>query len=370
MFYREIGSSKVSMLGYGCMRFPVRGGKIDEERAEKMLLRAYESGVNYFDTAYNYHDMQSEPFVGRVFSKLDRDTFFLATKFPTWKPESQQEARDIFEFQMKNLQTDHIDFYLMHALTKERWEKINALGLLPIFEEYQRQGRIRHLGFSFHDSYEVFEQIINARKWDFCQLQFNYMDTEEQAGLKGLRLAESLGVSVVVMEPVKGGVLAKLPEDVAAPLHALRPSKSDASWAMRFVESQSPVKVILSGMSTLTQVKDNLSTFSKPDPLTAAEAETLSSVAEQLKRRTNNGCTGCRYCMPCPNGVAIPRLFRIWNEYARYGQSSGAKEDYASVAAEARADRCIKCGKCETMCPQHIDIRGDLARILNEDFVK
>lgn len=370
MFYREIGGLKVSALGFGCMRFPVKDGHIDGPEAEKLLLRAYEGGVNYFDTAYNYHNMESEPFVGKVFSKLPRDTYYLATKFPTWKPESPEDVKGIFDFQLKNLQTDHVDFYLLHALNRERWEKMKALGVLPLFEEYQRQGRIKKLGFSFHDSFEAFDEIIHAHKWDFCQLQFNYMDGDTQAGEAGLKLAESLGVSVIVMEPVKGGALAKLPEEVSAPLRALRLDDSDAAWALRFVADYEATKVILSGMSTMEQLEDNLATLAAYEPLGAEEKEAISRVAAELRARTNNGCTACRYCMPCPNGVDIPRMFHIWNEYARYRNAGASRGDYFFAPEGARADKCVECGVCEPMCPQRIEIREDLKRISAEEWAK
>jgi predicted aldo/keto reductase-like oxidoreductase len=368
MFYREIGGLRVSALGYGCMRFPTKDGHIDEPEAEALLKRAYEAGVNYFDTAYNYHSMESEPFVGRFFSRLPRETFFLATKFPSWKAETLEEAKDIFEFQMKNLRTDHIDFYLIHSLDKERWDKINRIGIPQLLQEYQRQGRIVKLGFSFHDSYEAFEEILRARKWDFCQIQFNYMDTDVQAGEKGLLLAQDLNVSVIVMEPVKGGALATLPEDVAAPFRALSSNDSNASWALRFAESYENVKVILSGMSTMEQVENNLATMSEPKPLNEAERKAVDKVVEALRARTKNGCTGCRYCMPCPNGVDIPRLFHIWNEHGRYASAEASHGEYIWVPAEARADRCVECGACVPMCPQSIDIPGDLRKVASEPW--
>ncbi len=370
MIYRELAGHKVSLLGYGCMRFPVTDGRIDEPEAEKLLLHAYESGINYFDTAYNYHDMQSEPFVGRFFQRLPRDSFYLATKFPCWKPETLEDAKEIFEFQRKNLGVERIDFYLLHALGRDRWEKMNALGLIPLLEEYQKEGKIGKLGFSFHDTYNTFAQILNARRWDFCQIQFNYMDTREQAGEKGIALAEQLGVDVIVMEPVKGGVLAILPSEVSAPLRAISPEASDSSWAMRFIEGYGNVKLILSGMSSMAQLTDNLSTFVAPNPLNEREYAAVKAAADALRARTYNGCTACRYCMPCPHGVNIPRMFHIWNAHARYGIDASSRNNYLMTSQEERAQRCVECGECEPMCPQDIQIRADLKKVASEAWAR
>ncbi len=370
MDVRAIGDQSVSLLGYGCMRFPTKDGKIDEPRAEALLRRAYEAGVTYFDTAYPYHNGESEPFVGRVMKQFPRDTFALATKFPCWKPETLEEAKAIYEEQMTHLQSEYVDFYLIHALSAERWAKVKEMGLLDFLEEQQKLGRIRKLGFSFHAPYEVFEEILAYRKWDFCQIQFNYMDTEHQAGLKGLQLAESLGVSVVVMEPVKGGTLAGLPAQAEAPLKAVSPGRSSASLALRYVAGFSGVKVILSGMSDEAQLEDNIASFSPYVPFSDYEKVALDETIAILKSRMGNGCSGCRYCLPCASGVMIPRLFLIYNEFQRYENPEAAREDYQSVPALGRASCCIRCGKCETMCPQGIHIREDLKTIANMDWAK
>ncbi len=371
MEYRNMAKTKVSLLGYGCMRFPtVESGEIDEPRAEALLLDAYNNGVNYFDTAWPYHDGKSEAFVGRVLSKLDRDTYNVATKLPVWQIESLDDAKETFRKQLENLQTDHIDFYLLHALDEAKWEKVLNLGILPFLEEQQSNGKIRKLGFSFHAPYAVFKRILDYRTWDFCQIQFNYMDTEHQAGLKGLEYAESKGVPIVVMEPVKGGTLATLPDYASDPLNAAAPNKSMASWALRYVASFDNVKVILSGMSSEDQLKDNLATFSPYVPFNDHEKVALDAAITALKTRPNNGCTGCRYCLPCESGVEIPRLFRIWNEYRRYQNEAMAKESYSYVPPLGRASNCIRCGMCEERCPQGISIRDDLKTIAASSWAK
>ena len=288
-------NAETSLLGFGCMRFPLTAeGKIDEAEAERMIDLAIQSGVNYIDTAYPYHNGDSEPFVGRVLDKYDRDSYYLATKLPVWKLETQEDAKKIFEEQLERLHKDYVDFYLLHALSKERWELVKKLDLIPYLEEMKKEGKIRYLGFSFHDSYECFEEILNYYDWDFCQIQFNYMDTEEQAGLKGYHLAEQKGIPMVIMEPVKGGMLAALPDEIASNLKAVRPDNSIPSWALRFVGSFSNVKVILSGMSDMSQVKDNLKTFEHFEPLDEKEQELIA----QSCRSIACSCTEWLYRLP------------------------------------------------------------------------
>lgn len=362
---------KPSMLGFGCMRFPQKeDGSIDEVESEKMLDKAIEAGVTYIDTAYPYHNGESEPFVGRVLKKYKRDSFYLATKLPIWKVETIEDVKATFEEQLNRLQVDYVDFYLLHALSKERWEKILKLGVLDFCKEMKEQGKLKYIGFSFHDSYEVFEEILTSWDWDFCQIQYNYMDTEHQAGDRGYALAEKLGVPMVIMEPIKGGSLAVLPEDIAAMYKEADQEASISSWALRWVGTHSNVKVILSGMSTYSQVLDNLKTFETFKPLNQEEQALVEKVAATIRGRVKNGCTGCRYCMPCPFGIDIPKNFAIWNQEAMYGNPAAAKRKYERELAEsARADQCRKCGACEKECPQAISIREDLVRV-KEDFAK
>lgn len=356
---------ETSLLGFGCMRFPTMpDGKIDEARAEKMLDQAIASGVNYIDTAYPYHNGESEPFVGKVLSRYDRNSFYLASKLPLWAVNTLEDAKRIFEDQLKRLRTDHIDFYLLHAVNQEKWNAMKELGVVDYCEQLQKEGKIRHYGFSFHDSYEVFEEVIRYRDWDFCQIQYNYMDTQEQAGDKGYALAESLGIPLVIMEPVKGGSLANFSEDINERFHKMDSDGSIASWALRWVGSHKNVKVVLSGMSTEEQVEDNLKTFAHFRPLSGKEESVIAGIVEELTARVQNGCTGCRYCMPCPAGVNIPGNFAVWNKYHMYGTYEHVKNTWENgLKEEEKAKNCIKCGKCEALCPQKLSIRSDLERV-------
>lgn len=362
------GEDRVSLLGFGCMRFPkTEDGKIEEVQAERMLDAAISAGVNYIDTAYPYHDGDSEPFLGRVLAKYPRDEYYLATKLPVWKVNCAAEADAVFEEQLERLQVNYVDYYLFHALDKGRWKKLVESGIIPWAEQLKREGKIRHLGFSFHDDYELFREILTYRQWDFCQIQYNYMDTDVQAGDRGYALAEKMGIPMIVMEPVKGGTLAELPEAAASVLRAADGEASAASWALRWVGSHSNVKVILSGMSDLSQVEDNLKTFSRFTPLDKDGMKAVEQAAGAIRARIMNGCTGCRYCMPCPEGVDIPGNFAIWNEGHMYDIPDKAKKAFKEKQETgAGADKCIECGKCEQVCPQAIKIREDLKALMEE----
>lgn len=357
---------EASVLGFGCMRFPTVDGKIDESESERMLDRAMHAGVTYYDTAFPYHGGDSEPFVGKALKKYERSSFFLATKLPIWDIKSIDDVEKIFNEQIKRLDVDFVDFYLLHALDKEKWQTVLELGILDYCDKLKAEGKIRYFGFSFHDEYEVFEEIISYRKWDFVQLQLNYIDIGEQAGAKGVELCNKLGVPIIVMEPVKGGTLAKLPDEVEAKFKAKEPEVSTSSWAMRWCGTLPGVKVILSGMSTMEQVEDNLKTFADFKELDESEKALVQDVADTLNSRMRNGCTDCRYCMPCPAGVNIPANFARWNRYAVYGNTEDAKSRWASFKDEEKAHNCIECGACETKCPQKINIREDLKALQKE----
>ncbi|MCI8969159.1 MAG: aldo/keto reductase [Lachnospiraceae bacterium] len=371
MEYRKMENLGIStsLLGFGCMRFPTNAdGSINEEEALAMIDRAYQAGVTYFDTAYPYHGGMSEVVTGKALARYPRDSYYLATKLPLWSVKALEDVERIFSEQLERLQKDHVDFYLMHALGKDRWQFAKELDVLGYCEKLRAEGKIRYLGFSFHDNYEAFEEIITSYKWDFCQIQLNYMDKDTQATLKGVELAEKLGIPIVVMEPVKGGSLANLPsEGINELFQKVRPGATASSWALRYAGSFDNVKVVLSGMSTMEQVEDNLSTFAGFEPLSDEEQAVIEKVSDALRSRVQNGCTGCRYCMPCPAGVDIPRCFGIWNQYHIYENVNEARWNWKNGINEAnKASNCVKCGKCEQACPQHIAIREDLARLQAE----
>ena len=362
MEYRALKNGyKASLLGYGCMRFPTQAdGKIDRAEAKRLLLKAYNEGVTYFDTAYPYHGGESEIVVGEVMSELPRDSYYLATKMPCWNVHVLEDAERIFNEQLSKLKTDYVDFYLLHALDAKKFDDMVKLGVVDLLAKYKEQGKIKNYGFSFHDGYDTFERIINYRDWDFCQIQFNYVDKDTQATMKGYELAKSKGIPLVIMEPVKGGSLASLPKDIIGRMDEFRPGLSAAAWALNWVGTFDNCKVILSGMTTMEQVEDNLNTFNNFKPLSEAEMAAMEEVNKEILARAKNGCTGCQYCMPCPAGVNIPRNFALWNTYHKYNNLGDLKWNWNQLEESAKPYSCIKCGKCENVCPQHLSIRNDL----------
>ncbi len=357
-----------SLLGFGAMRLPLTDAKsIDKERAARMLETAYENGVTYFDTAYTYHNGESEPFLGSFLKQLDRTSYYVATKLPQWLVHSLDDAKRLFAEQLARLGHDYVDFYLIHAIDKAAYVRMVDLGVVAYLEEEQQAGRIKQLGFSFHSIYEDFEYIATSRNWDFCQLQYNYLDTEEQAGDKGYELSTALGIPVIVMEPVKGGLLANLPTDLQARLDALASGASSASYALRWVADHPNVKVILSGMSTMQQLEDNLETFNEPKPLCLEERTTLEGIGQTMRKRVGNGCTGCGYCMPCPFGVDIPGNFALWNKARMFDSYEVIRSQWENPKEVGkRPGSCTECGRCVPLCPQHINIPQDLKSVQSE----
>ena len=352
-----------SFLGFGCMRFPTKDGKIDEEASFNILKSAVEGGVNYFDTAYIYHDSKSEEFTGRFLrerSGLKREEYYIATKLPTWLVESLDDVKRIFEEQLQRLQVDYIDFYLLHDLKLDRFEKMERLGVYEYCRQLQKEGKIKHLGHSSHENAENFEKIINARKWDFVMLHLNYMDLDN---MKLYESATEKDIPVLAMETVKGGSLSNLPDDIRCHFDDINSAATPSSWAVRWAGSLSNIRVILSGMSDSQQVADNLGTCSGFKPLSEQEQSAIKKVEAQLRKRVNNNCTGCNYCMPCPLGVNIPWVLSIWNEYGIYENRGHTNWMWSMVGEDSRPARCTECGKCSKLCPQNIDIVSDLGKV-------
>ncbi|MFA6755399.1 MAG: aldo/keto reductase [Bacilli bacterium] len=368
MVYREWKDKgiKTSLLGFGCMRLPTdEKGKINNILANELLEKAYKSGVNYFDNAYMYLDYQDEKFVGEFLSKKPRDSFYVTSKLPVGMIKSLNQAKEIFNEQLKNLQVEYFDFYLFHCLTKENFKKIKDLKLFDFLLEMKKEGKIHNLGFSFHDEYKVFEEILNYYSWDFCQIQYNYIDTNFQAGDKGYELAKKKGIPMVIMEPVRGGQLCRLSDEIAKPFKDYNNKASLASWGYRWVASHDNVKVVLSGMSSMDQVDDNLNTFSNFEPLNDKENEIIKLVAKNIIELQFNKCTQCAYCQPCPNGVSIPRIFKAWNNFGMFKDGEDFVYYMNHIGDKSGPNKCIKCGLCESKCPQHISIRSDLQKVLS-----
>src|ERR1035437_3488518 len=368
MQYRKFGKLgwQVSALCFGCMRFPTADGErlgpnILEDEAIRMVRHAIDNGVNYLDTAYPYHGGQSEIVVGKALRDGYREKVRLATKLPTWQVTCAEDFDRLLDEQLKKLDTTHIDFYLLHALGKSRWhEVVLKHDLFGRAEAALADGRIRHLGFSFHDDYEAFEAIVKGTDlWGFCQLQYNYMDTETQAGTRGLKLAAEKGLAVAVMEPLMGGRLADPPKDVRDAMEAFDVRRSPAEWALGWLWDQPEVSVVLSGMSAMSQVEENLAIAgrSRVGAFTGAEQALIARAREMYQARTVIPCTRCNYCMPCPNGLNIPGNFEHFNFAHLFDDVKTAKFRYqVFLKPEERSSACIDCGICEDICPQQIHI--------------
>jgi hypothetical protein len=375
MQYRKSGNLewKLSALGFGCMRLPTKDGQrlspnIVEDEAIRMIRHAIDSGVNYVDTAYPYHSGQSEIVLGKALLNDYREKVNLATKLPVWMVESPDDFDRLLGEQLQKLQTNHIDFYLFHALNKSRWHDIVLKHkLLDKAAAAKADGRIRYIGFSFHDDYESFEEIVNGTDlWDFCQIQYNYMDTENQAGTRGLKLAASKGLAVVVMEPLLGGRLVDPPKDVREAMEAFHVKRTPAEWALQWLWDHPEVSVVLSGMSTMEQVEENLkfADASRIGVFGEAEHELIARIREMYRARTVIACTKCGYCMPCPNGVNIPANFDYFNHAHLFDDVTGARIKYQLMLTEQqRAGSCIECGTCVELCPQKIPISEWLQKV-------
>lgn len=371
MQYRQFGKLdfKVSALGFGAMRLPVKGGRINEAEAAAILHYAIDHGVNYVDTAYTYHDGESEAFLGRALTGAYRDKVKLATKMPGWKVKEKKDFDRLLNEQLRRLNRDTVDFYLLHALNKKRWDELNALGVLDWAEKAMDAGRFRYFGFSFHDEFPAFQAIVDAYDWDLCLIQYNFMDVNKQAGKKGLQYAAAKGLAVAIMEPLMGGRLVIPPPVVQEIWDQAEKKRSPVEWALQWLWDQPEVSVVLSGMNSLEQVKENIALAGKArvNSLSPAERGLYEKVRAKYEELTVIPCTRCGYCLPCPQGVDIPGNLNNYNEgyiYNRPEMSRGIYEWWkdswqdpdGNLDHDIRAGQCIQCGACEEKCPQSIPI--------------
>ena len=358
--------TELSILGFGCMRFPRKMGMIDMEATEEQIMLAYKNGVNYFDTAYIYPG--SETALGEILHKNKiRDKVHIATKLPHSFIKDKETMEKIFREELSRLKTDYIDFYLMHMLADvDTWKRLIDLGILEWIEEKKASGEIKQIGFSYHGNSDMFCKLIDAYDWDFCQIQYNYMDEHSQAGRKGLKYANSKGIPVVIMEPLRGGKLVnRLPEEAKKIFANYHINKTPAEWAFRWLWNQPEVTVILSGMNSHEMVMENVATASnvRVGELTEEDDKMLKAVVNAINSKMKVGCTGCGYCMPCPKGVDIPGTFAAYNRKYSEGKFSSFIEYIMCTALRKNAtcaSNCVECGKCEKHCPQGIKIRDSL----------
>ena len=364
MQYRNDKTGKpLSMLGFGCMRFPQKGRSIDMEETEREILQAFHAGVNYYDTAYVYPG--SEAALGEILERTGiRDRISIATKLPQYLVGSRAAVDKYFNEELSRLRTDHIDYYLMHMITDLfQWERLLKIGITDWIAEKKASGQIRNIGFSFHGNTDMFLKVLNAYDWDFCQIQYNYLDEVSQAGAEGLKAAAKKGIPVIIMEPLRGGKLVNmLPDGARKAMAASGKGWSAAEWGLRWLYNQPEVTVVLSGMNSAEMVAENcrIADETKAGDWTAAEFSVIERVVKEIRAKEKVGCTGCRYCMPCPKGVDIPGAFRCWNEM--YIESKAkARFAYAQTVGMTKEaafpSQCVGCGKCEAHCPQSLPIR-------------
>jgi len=362
----------ISMLGFGCMRLKSAMGKIDMEQAKRQIRMAYEAGVNYFDTAYVYPG--SEAALGEILCELGiRDKVNIATKLPHYLIKSREGMEKLFAEELRRLRTDHVDYYLMHMLTDAKtWQRLCDLGIMDWLEEKKKSGQIRQVGFSYHGNTEAFCKLVDAYDWDFCMIQYNYMDEHSQAGVRGLRYANAKGLPVMIMEPLRGGKLVNLmPEEGKQIIAAHTVQHTPAQWAFRWLFNQKEVTCVLSGMNSEEMVADNVRTASEAQvgELTAEDQAMLARVVEAINAKMKVGCTGCGYCVPCPKGVDIPGTFAAYNRRYSEGKIAALREYMMCTAlrkTSTAASNCVGCGKCEMHCPQGIRIREELKNAARE----
>ena len=376
MQYRDLGRTgvRLSALGMGCMRLPVIDNdpeRIDEKAAIGLIRRAVDRGVNYVDTAWGYHGGNSEALVAKALKDGYREKVFLATKLPCYLVEKRADMDHYLDEQLKRLETDHIDFYLLHSLNAKTWRTNRENGIFEFIEDARKAGKIRYIGFSFHDEYPVFEEILNAFDWDFCQIQFNILDEEYQAGRKGLRLAASRGTGVVIMEPLRGGGLTNnIPENIRRAWEVLKPERSPADWCLSWLWDQPEVGIVLSGMTKREHVDENcaIADRSGVHTLKKFQKDHIKRIRDMYHSRIIVNCTGCGYCMPCPQGVDIPGCFQYLNLAAMINNWKEGKRlyDLLVVKKGKAASQCIACGECLEKCPQHLPIPETMETVVEK----
>jgi hypothetical protein len=373
MLYRKFPRcrDKLSILGFGCMRLPPEagqpaGGKIDVPQATALIRAAIDGGVNYLDSAYPYHNGESEVVLGKALAGGYRDKVFVATKLPSWLVAKREDMDKYLDEQLARLGTDHIDFYLLHGLGAETWANLSRLGVLEFLDSARADGRIRHPAFSFHDTFPVFKEIVDAYEWTFAQVQYNYMDEQFQAGTQGVKYAAEQGLGIVVMEPLRGGLLSGDVPAIHDHLVNAPVRRTPPEWGLRWVWNHPEVTVVLSGMNAMEQVTENLAAAAHglPNSLSPGELAVVEKMRETFASRVKIPCTGCRYCMPCENGVDIPSCFMYYNQAYTYDAKEKAAGVYLwalngsfSGGVPGFASCCVQCGECEEKCPQHFPIR-------------
>jgi len=379
MLYRKMpkNGDELSILGFGCMRLAsMPDGSIDEERAKRQLRSAIDSGVNYVDTAWPYHMGASEPFVGRALTGGYRDKVKIATKLPSWLLEKREDMNRFLNAQLEKLQTDHIDYYLVHALVGDLWDRVEKLGVKEFLDAAKADGRIKNAGFSFHGASEDFSRIVDAYDWDFCQIQYNFLDEQNQAGTKGLEYAAKKGLAVIIMEPLRGGNLTRnVPPAIQKIWDEAKVKRSPAEWALRWVWDHPEVTVVLSGMNDEAHIAENIRVAGQAHPhsLSKEELQLVRRVEKKYRELMKVGCTACQYCMPCPSGVNIPLCFEQYNNLGMIENADEAKFMYAAWTGGATgtgepryASLCVQCRECVDKCPQHIDIPTVLEKVVEE----
>ena len=379
MLYRTVpkNGDKLSILGFGCMRLPTnKGGQIDEPRATRQVRDAIDRGVNYLDTAWPYHAGESENFLGRALADGYRDKVNIATKLPSWMIKSREDMDTYLNAQLEKLQTDHIDYYLLHGLTGAQWDRLDSLNVTHFLDKAKADGRIVNPGFSFHGVLDDFKRIVDAYSWEFCQIQYNFLDEQNQAGTEGLKYAASKNLGVVIMEPLRGGNigLPEPPPDVGAIWEKAAKKRTPVEWALRWVWNHPEVTVVLSGMNEEAHIDENLAIAEQalPYSLTEDELKLVEEAGRKYRTLMKIGCTGCGYCMPCPSDVAIPRCFELYNNMHMFSNVAQAKFSYAASmgglfsGTTSYASQCVRCEECLEKCPQHIEIPDFLEMVAKE----